>query len=95
MVAALAKAAPSLTVTILLDALRQTLEFEAAMSAKFGQPVSFEISNYKYWSPYLARVSFNLLFNLPPCATTSPFRQCSMRIWEYSSMRKTSTSFDV
>lgn len=48
MVAALAKAAPSLTVTILLDALRQTLEFEAAMSVKFGQPVSFDIFNYIY-----------------------------------------------
>lgn len=39
MIATLGRAAPTLTVTLLLDALRQTLEFEQSMSKKFSAPV--------------------------------------------------------
>lgn len=37
--AALKKAAPTLGVTLLLDSLKRTLEFEAAMAGKFNLPV--------------------------------------------------------
>jgi hypothetical protein len=43
MVATLARAAPTLTVALLLEALRQTLEFEQFVAKKFSAPVCSQL----------------------------------------------------
>lgn len=53
MVAALGKASSSLTVTLLLETLRQTLDFEQSIATKFGMSVRS-----------LAQFCFYILFRL-------------------------------
>ena len=45
MAALLSKAAKDLTVTVLLDALQQTKDFELSMVKKFGAPVNLASSH--------------------------------------------------
>jgi hypothetical protein len=45
MAALLSKAGKDLTVTVLLDALQQTKDFELSMAKKFGAPVSLASGN--------------------------------------------------
>lgn len=48
MAAALNKAAPSLGVTLLLETLRQTLDFEQSMANKFGSTVRNLLLVHRY-----------------------------------------------
>ncbi len=87
--AALSRAERSLTVTVLLDALKQTLEFEQSMVKHFGTPVC-PMPVVESASPHIPYTSSAKSFSTRLTASLNQFPPLSTSTWACSWMRRRS-----
>ena len=85
--AALSRAERSLTVTVLLDALKQTLEFEQSLAKHFGIPVC-SVPVVESPLPHILCTSSTKSFSTHLTASLNQFRPPSTPIWACFWMHK-------